>query len=81
MDPAERQLLERTLRLSEENNAMLKKIDKRARYTFIWGIIKIALLVVPLILGYLFLEPYLDDVAANYSGVRDLFDSYQSLTF
>lgn len=71
MNPDERQLLERTLRLSEENNQLLRKINRRARWSFLWGIAKIAIIVVPLVAGYLFLEPYLNEAVDNYAGIKD----------
>ena len=72
MNQEEKQLLERTLKLSEENNRILKKINARGRWAFAWGIVKIVIFVVPLVAGYIFLEPYLKDAAANYQGIQRL---------
>lgn len=80
MNPEERHLLERSLKLSEENNRMLKKMERRAKWLFLWGFIKIAIIVVPLVLGYFFLEPYINEAVDNYNGVRELFNSYQVLS-
>ena len=71
MNPEEKALLERTLKLSEDNNKLLQKILRRARWATAWGIIKIVLLIVPIIAGYLFLEPYLDEAKENYSGIKE----------
>ena len=72
MNPEERQLLERSLKLSEENNQLLMRIEKRSRLAMTWGFIKLAVIVVPLVVGYLFLEPYLDQAVENFKGVQDL---------
>lgn len=72
MNPEERLLLEQTLKLSQENNKMLKKIERRARWALLWWFIKMALIIVPLVLGYLFLEPYLDQAIGNYNSAREL---------
>ena len=72
MNPEEKVLLERTLKLSEESNNILRKIERRARWVFVWGLIKLALIIAPIVIGYLFLEPYFDQILENYSGVRDI---------
>jgi len=72
MSPEERQLLERTLKLSEENNFLLRKINRRARWAFLWGLVKILIVVIPLVIGFLYLQPYLDQAAANYNGIKGL---------
>lgn len=73
MNPEEeKELLERTLELSEDNNEILKKLDKRARWVFIWGFIKIIIIILPLVVGYFLLQPYLDQALQGYSGVQEL---------
>jgi hypothetical protein len=62
MSPEEKLLLERTLKISEENNEILKKLNTKARWAFIWGIIKIALVVTPIIIGILILQPLLEPI-------------------
>lgn len=74
MNPEERQLLERTLRLSEENNEILKKMRAQARRQTIYGFIRLAVILLPFVLGYLFLEPYIDEARSNYSGAMELFN-------
>ena len=72
MSPDERRLLERSLRLSEENNRMLKRIDRRSRIAIVWGFVKLAVIAIPLVVGYLFLEPYFKDVAESYNSIHEL---------
>jgi hypothetical protein len=76
MNPEERQLLERSLRLNEENNKLLKKIDGRAKRAAIYGFIKLAIILLPFVVGYFFLEPYFDDAAENYSTFRETLNSF-----
>jgi len=75
MNPEEKHLLERTLKLSEENHEILKKMERRVRWAVLWGFIKLAIIVVPLVAGYLFLEPYFDEALENYNGVRDMLEA------
>ncbi len=72
MNPEEKVLLERTLKLSEENNQILRKLDRKARWTFIWGFVKIAIVIVPLVLGYLFLQPFLSKSLENYQSLLNI---------
>jgi hypothetical protein len=58
MTPEERGLMERSLKLSEENNKILRKLQRSARWGIAWGVIKFLIIVVPLVIGYLYLEPY-----------------------
>jgi hypothetical protein len=72
MTPEERRLLERSLKLGEENHIILKRIDRRARWAVIWGFVKLAVIAIPLVAGYLYLEPYFLKAAENYNSVQEL---------
>ncbi|OHB18144.1 MAG: hypothetical protein A2544_02135 [Candidatus Zambryskibacteria bacterium RIFOXYD2_FULL_43_10] len=72
MNPEEKVLLERTLKLSEENNQILRKLQRRVRWAVLWGFIKIAIIIVPLVAGYLYLQPFLEQAMENYNGLREL---------
>lgn len=72
MNPEEKVLLERALKLSEENNELLKKIEKRARWTMLWGFLKIAIIVTPFIAGYILLQPFLQPAMENFNSVMEL---------
>lgn len=75
MNPEERRLLERTLKLAEENNKILQKVDARARRAAIYGFIKVVLIVAPFVIGYLFLEPYINQAVGNYQNIKDTLNS------
>jgi hypothetical protein len=66
MNPEDRALLERALKLSEENNQILLKMQRTARIAFIWGFIKVLIIIVPLVLGYILLAPFVGDAVGNY---------------
>ena len=78
MNPEERQLLERSLKLAEENNHILHKLHRAYRWSFFWGFVKIALIVVPLVLGYFYLEPFLKNAQGSFSEIQEVFSTYQS---
>ncbi|KKU49548.1 MAG: hypothetical protein UY47_C0001G0012 [Parcubacteria group bacterium GW2011_GWB1_49_7] len=74
MNPEEKKLLERSLRLAEENNEILKKIDKRAKRAAIYGFIKLAIILAPFVVGYFLLEPYFDQAQGTYQNIQRLFN-------
>ena len=80
MNPEERQMLERSLRLSTENHDLLMRIERRAKWVMLWGFIKLAVIAIPLILGYLYLEPYFAQAAESYNSFSELI-SHVDLAF
>ena len=72
MSPEEKQMLERSLKISTENHEMLMRIEKRAKWVMLWGIVKLAVIAVPLALGYLYLQPYFANAAEEYNSFREL---------
>ena len=77
MSPEEKELLNRVAKLSEENNKILQKMQKTARWAVIWGFIKVAIVIVPLVAGYIFLQPFLEQAMQNYSGIKDILNTVQ----
>ena len=75
MDSEERSLLERTLKLSEENHRILKKMQRTARWAVVWGFIKVAIIIVPLVAGYIYLQPFFEQAMENYDGVKDFLNT------
>jgi hypothetical protein len=66
MDPEEKMLIQRALKLSEENNRILKRMQRAYRWAIIWGFIKIAIIIVPLVAGYLYFQPLLEQIVERY---------------
>jgi hypothetical protein len=58
MNPDERNLLERALKLSENNNKILESMQKTARWTRLWGFAQFLIVAVPIAVAYLYLQPY-----------------------
>ena len=72
MTPEERSLLERALKLGEANNKILKKLERRMRWTAAWGFIKFLLIVIPLVVGFLYLEPYVKSLVPLYNTAQSI---------
>lgn len=77
MSPEEKHLLERTLKLSEENNDILRSLRRTHRWAILWGIIKFAVIVVPLVIGYLYLEPYLGPLGDSLKQAQGLLSNFK----
>lgn len=70
MEPEEKEMLKKTLELSQENNKMLRSI-KRSMF---WGrITRIAywIIIIGAAIGiYYYIEPYIDTAINAYGGVK-----------
>ena len=71
MSPEEKELLEHSLKLSKENNRILLKMQRAARWAVFWGFIKVAMIVVPLGAGYIYLQPFLEQANDHYHSVNE----------
>lgn len=69
MDEEIKKLLEDNLRLNQETFKMVKSVKKFLLFQQIMGIIKLLLIVIPLIIGIIYLPPLL----------KQSFDQYQQL--
>ncbi len=72
MNPEDRHLLERLEKLTEENNEMLRKIRRTTKWSFVWGIVKIAIFVLPFAIAYFYLEPYLGTFGETLRQAQEL---------
>ncbi len=75
MTPEEKVLLEQTLKLSKENNKILLGLRSSARWSTFWSFVRFALIVAPLVLGYLYLEPYLGSFMGTFKNAQDMLQS------
>lgn len=80
MDPEEKKLLEKTLKLSEENNQILRKMQRATRLAFAWGLIKILIIIVPIVVGYLYLEPRLGALKKEIDQIRSVVPTIEGLS-
>jgi hypothetical protein len=72
MNPEDRALLEHSIKLSEDNNKILQKMMRAQRRATVYGFVKLLIIIVPLVLGYVFLQPYIGEAQKNYSNIQDL---------
>lgn len=63
------ELLRKNLEIAEENQKMLRYIKRFVIWGQIWGVIKLLIIVVPIILGILYLPSFLDNWLNEYKGL------------
>lgn len=70
MDPDTKALLDRLVKLSEENNKILRKLRRAAFWGMVWDVIKILIIVVPIVAGIVIFRPYLLNLIQDYSQIQ-----------
>lgn len=79
MDSQDRELLQKTFQLAEENNAMLRKMRRSMRVANAMRIVY-WLIIIGLSVGALyFIQPYIDQLLQVYSGAQSDLQSLQNL--
>jgi len=68
----EEELLQKISDLAEENNRLLKKLVSHNRWQKVWGLFKIALFFAPLVIGYIYLSPYLQQMFGLYQKLQNI---------
>ncbi len=79
METGDRELIEKVLRVSQENNVMLRRMQSRAR----WGTLFRAfywILIIGLSLGaFYFVQPYIEAIGGNAEQFKTSVDTLRSL--
>ncbi|HEX9830374.1 MAG TPA: hypothetical protein VGA94_01695 [Thermodesulfobacteriota bacterium] len=76
MSPEEQNKLNRALELAEENNRLIKKLVRAARWARLFRFIYL-LIIVGASVGILYvLQPYLEQILETYGGIRDSVNSF-----
>jgi hypothetical protein len=66
MSPEERELLNKSVSLAEDNNRMLRSIRRSQHFDSIMRIIYWVLIIGSALAGYFLLQPYIDQVVSLY---------------
>jgi hypothetical protein len=70
MDESTKKLLAESYAIVRENNTLLKKIDRRQRWSSYWRIFMMLLAVASALGVYYYLQPYLDQAINFYNEVE-----------
>ena len=78
MSPEELELLKRNIAISEENNDILRSIQRSMRLARIMSILYWVIIIGSAVGAYYFIQPYLDQMMGIYGGARDQINSTSS---
>ena len=75
MSPEEKELLKRSIALAEENNNILRKIQRSMRFQRIASIIYWLFILGSLAGIYYFIQPYVQSITDTYGGAKSSFSN------
>lgn len=61
--------LKKVVKLSEENNTMLRRVDHRAKMAVLWGIFRWAIVIGVALGAFYYIQPYLEQLATIYQSL------------
>jgi hypothetical protein len=79
MNPDDKRLLLKTVELSQENNRLLKKLDRMYRLTRAIRVTYWVLIIAITLGAYYFIQPYVDGARAAYTSVISDVDNIKAI--
>jgi hypothetical protein len=79
MSPEEREMLEKSVALAEENNKMLHSLMRSMRWGRIARIVYWTLIIGSAVGAYYFVQPYIDQIIGVYGGTKNSLENVNSL--
>ena len=77
MDPKDRELLEKTFNLAEENNHLLRSMRRSMRFSQAFRIVYWLLIIGASVGAYYVIQPYIDQLLEVYSGFSTDYSNIQ----
>ncbi len=71
MQPEDRELLKRTVELEEENNSMLRSIQRSMRLARIMSILYWVFIIGSAVGAYYLIQPYIEALTGVYGGTKE----------
>lgn len=79
MSPEEREMLEKSLALAEENNKMLHSMKRSMMWARVMRIVYWTILLGSAVGAYYFIQPYVDQIIGVYGDTKDSFEGINTL--
>jgi len=79
MTPEERELLEKSVNLGEENNKILRSMRRSQRLASIARGIYWVIIIGSAVGAFYLLQPYIDQVKNVYSGANDVINGFKQI--
>jgi hypothetical protein len=80
MTPEERELLNKSIEIAEENNKILRGIRRNARFSSILRAIYWLIILGTAFGAYYFVKPFIDPVIKSYNGMQQNIESVKNMT-
>ncbi|MBI2631269.1 hypothetical protein HYW73_03600 [Candidatus Nomurabacteria bacterium] len=80
MSPEERELLEKSVALAQENNNILLSMRRSMRLARVMTLIYWLFIIGSAVGAFYLLQPYLNDLQNVYSGAGDLINNFKELS-
>ena len=80
MTPEERELLTKSIKISEENNRMLRSMRRSARFSSFLRLIYWILIIAAAFSTYYFVQPYIDAVIKSYTSMQQNIETVKNVT-
>ncbi|OHA93174.1 MAG: hypothetical protein A3H52_03140 [Candidatus Zambryskibacteria bacterium RIFCSPLOWO2_02_FULL_39_26] len=77
MSPEEKELLKRSVALAEENNDMLRRMQRSLRISRFISILYWVFIIGSAVGAYYLIQPYLESLAGVYGSASDIINSYR----
>jgi hypothetical protein len=77
MSPEERELLNRSIALAEENNKILRSMKRSQQWASVMRAVYWIFIIGSAFGAYYFLQPYIDQLKDVYSGASDVLKNFQ----
>ena len=78
MSPEEKELFKRSIALAEENNDILRAMQRSQRLAHLMSIIYWIFIVGTAIGAYYFIQPYLDEIKSVYGGAKSTIGEFMN---
>ena len=79
MSPEERELLNRSVSLAEDNNKILRSMRNSMRWASVARAIYWIFIIGSVVGAYYLIQPYIDQIASVYSGAKSNLDSFNTM--
>ena len=79
MDPETKEILEETLKLSKENNKILRSLRNAMRLSRIAKIIYWVIIIGSMLGVYYYFQPFIDDIKNGFESLTSVFGKSKSL--
>ena len=79
MSPEEKELFKRSIALSEENNQILRSIQRSMRLARFMSLIYWIFIIGSAVGAYYLIQPYLNQLTSMYSGAGDILDNLKQI--